>query len=348
MYLNTHTYYSFKYGALAPEELLEQAQEWGITALALTDVNSTSACLNHVRIAHQYNIKPILGIDFRNGAQQQFVAIAKNNRGFMEINSFLSKHLHSKKDIPSRAPEFKNAFVIYPFRTFKGRKLRENEFLGTRSQDLIKLQLSSWKNKKKKLVALQTATFRNKREYNAHRLLRAIDNNCLLSKLPPEEVAPSTDLFLPPEKMERAYTELPHLIKNANKLLEKCSIEFNINGGYGTQEVEGKNLKTYTGSTSKDQKLMRKLAMDGLAYRYDKADKAILSRVDKELEIIEQKGFVSYFLINWDIVNYARRKGYFYIGRGSGANSIVAYLLRITRCRSHRFGFVFRTFYQPV
>jgi|TARA_B110000046_G_scaffold84792_1_gene92875 DNA polymerase-3 subunit alpha len=330
LYINTHTYYSFKYGAIAPEELLKQAKEWGISVLALTDINSTSASLNHVRIAHKYGIKPVLGIDFRNGAQQQFVALAKNNKGFEEINIYLTKHLHLKEKIPPRAPSFKNVFVIYPFHNYKGRKLRDNELLGVRSQDLIKLQLSKWNGKKKKLVALQTATFRNKHEYNAHRLLRAIDNNCLLSKLSPEEVAPTTELFLSPEKIEAAYSDLPHLVKNANKLLEKCSIEFNINGGNGTEEMEGKNLKTYTGSASKDQKLLRKLAMDGLAYRYDKPEKAILSRIDKELEIIEQKNFVSYFLINWDIVNYARRKGYFYIGRGSGANSIVAYLLRIT------------------
>lgn len=49
-----------------------------------------------------------------------------------------------------------------------------------------------------------------------------------------------------------------------------------------------------------------------------------------ELEIIEKMGFISYFLMNWDIVSYARSRGYFYVGRGSGANSIVAYLLRIT------------------
>ena len=256
--------------------------------LALTDINSTSASLNHVRIAHKYGIKPVLGIDFRNGAQQQFVALAKNNKGFEEINIYLTKHLHLKEKIPPRAPSFKNVFVIYPFHNYKGRKLRDNELLGVRSQDLIKLQLSKWNDKKKKLVALQTATFRNKHEYNAHRLLRAIDNNCLLSKLSPEEVAPTTELFLSPEKIEAAYSDLPHLVKNANKLLEKCSIEFNINGGNGTEEVEGKNLKTYTGSASKDQKLLRKLAMDGLAYRYDKPEKAILSRIDKELEIIEQ------------------------------------------------------------
>ena len=325
VYLNTHTYYSFKYGTIGEVELLEQAREWGIKAFALTDINSTSACLNHVRIAKRYNVKPILGVDFRNGAHQLFVAIAKNNKGFEEINRHLTKYLHSKEEIPWKAPKFKNVFVVYPFHSFKGRKLRDNEFLGVRSQDLIKLQLSSWKNENDKLVILQTATFRNKREYNAHRLLRAIDNNCLLSKLPPEEVAPTTDLFLPPEEIQQAFADFPHFIENAQRILDESSIEFDI----GPNAVP-KNQKTYTGSVAKDKRLFRKLAYDGLDYRYDKPNKKILERLEKELEIIIEKGFVSYFLINWDIVNYARRKGYFYVGRGSGANSIIAYLLRIT------------------
>ena len=70
--------------------------------------------------------------------------------------------------------------------------------------------------------------------------------------------------------------------------------------------------------------------MTGATYRYPNPNKIILNRIKKELNIIHQKNFVSYFLINWEITNYARSKGYFYIGRGSGANSIIAYLLKIT------------------
>ncbi|MCB0481678.1 MAG: DNA polymerase III subunit alpha [Flavobacteriales bacterium] len=332
MHLNCHTYYSYKFGAIAPEELLEQAREWGITSLALTDVNSTSACLNHVRIAHRYGVKPILGIDFRKGAQQKFIAIAKNNKGFEEINRYLSQILHKKERLPivpkGIGSVLKHAFIIYPFTLDNKIELLDNEFIGIKSKDLIRLQFSKWKNEENKLVALQTATFRNKREYNAHRLLRAVDNNCLLSKLPPEEVSPATDLFLPPEAIKEAFKDFPHLIENANRILEQCSIDIDM--GQNGQPAVPKNQKTYSGSAEKDQKLIRKLAYDGLNYRYDNPEKPIVERIEKELEIIIDRGFVSYFLINWDIVNYARRKGYFYVGRGSGANSIIAYLLRIT------------------
>src|SRR5690606_19459465 len=90
------------------------------------------------------------------------------------------------------------------------------------------------------------------------------------------------------------------------------------------------NQRCYTNNEALDFKLLKKLAYDGLAYRYTNPQKHVLERIEKELSIIEQKGFVSYFLINWKILKYARSKNYFYVGRGSGANSIVAYLLRIT------------------
>ena len=90
MYLNTHTYYSLRYGTIKPEELLQIARSKGIKAFALTDINSTTACIDFVRLAPKYNIKPILGVDFRNGVQQKFILLAKNNQGFQNINNYLS------------------------------------------------------------------------------------------------------------------------------------------------------------------------------------------------------------------------------------------------------------------
>ena len=72
------------------------------------------------------------------------------------------------------------------------------------------------------------------------------------------------------------------------------------------------------------------MCQEGLPYRYPDGGDAVLANLEKELELIKTMGFVSYFLINWDIVSYAREQKFFYVGRGSGANSVVAYLLRIT------------------
>ena len=102
MYLNCHTYYSLRYGTIKPEQLLAIASENGIQTLALTDINNTSACLDFVRLSKKYKVKPVLGVDFRNKTSQQFVLIAKNNNGFYNINTYLSKFLHnSELEIPN-------------------------------------------------------------------------------------------------------------------------------------------------------------------------------------------------------------------------------------------------------
>ena len=324
MYLNTHTYFSLRYGTMKPEALLALAQSYGVDKLALTDINNTSACLEFVRLAPEYEITPVIGIDFRNGVDQQFVGIAKNNAGFQELNEYLSPFLHEKEAIPSRAPDFKNAYVIYPFQGAP-EELADHEFVGVAVRHLHRLRLSPWVKRQEKLVIMQTGTFRHKRDFNAHRLLRAIDNNTLLSKLPKDEEASPEDIFMPLARLLEYFSAFPVIVKNTKSLLASCSIEFEFGDQY-----PHKNQKTYTGSAEKDFRLVKKLCEDGLTYRYPEVTKKIRDRVNKELEIIRQKGFLSYFLINWDIVSYARSRGFFYVGRGSGANSIVAYLLRIT------------------
>ncbi|WP_306416846.1 PHP domain-containing protein [Fulvivirga maritima] len=326
MYLNTHTYYSFKYGTMSCEELLIEAQNNDIDRFVLTDINSTAACLNFVRLSIKHKIEPILGIDFRNGVAQQFIGIAKNNQGYFELNRFLSGFLHSGDPIPEKAPYFSHAFIIYPFAQYDGRKLKKNEFIGISPEHINRLRFSPYAHLiQDKMVILQTVTFRNKKDFNAHRLLRAIDNNTLLSKLPETEEGSFSHQMLPKKELLTLYGDYPSIIKNTEKLLNSCSIHFDFG-----DEQEHKNQKNYTHSEHEDFKKICKLCYKGLRYRYPEITEAIKTRLKTELKVIREKSFIAYFLINWDIVSFARRQGFFYVGRGSGANSIVAYLLRIT------------------
>lgn len=296
--------------------------------MALTDINSTSAGLNFVRKAQELDIKPILGIDFRNGVEPCFVGIAKNNDGYQEINDYLSEHLHYKKDFPIRPPKFKNAYVIYPFEKVLQHEMThflEHEFIGISIADLRRLRFSRLTAFMDKLVVQQPVTFRNKRDFNAHRLLRAIDNNTLLSKLCVTEQADPEEKMFPIQNLADAFSEYTFILQNTERLMNTCSIHFDFSKGRKPQ-----NLKHYLGSRQEDEQLLEKLCKEGLPYRYPEVNEAVLTRLQKELDLIKQMGFVSYFLINWDIVSYARKRNFFYVGRGSGANSIVAYLLRIT------------------
>jgi DNA polymerase-3 subunit alpha len=325
MYINTHTYYSLRYGTIKPKALLEMVAKLGIRSFALTDINTTSACMDVLRLAPNYGIKAVVGVDFRNGAQQQFIMLAQNNQGFHHINTYLSAFLHAEVSVPPLADSLPHTIVIYPFHTYKGDRLLAHEYLGIKAEDLNRLKFSDWKKQLHKLVVLHTVSFRSKKGFNTHRLLRAIDNNTLLSKLPASEQGSPNDILCPPQDIEAAFSEFPALIQQTKKLLESCVINFDF-----SKEIPN-NQHAYTGNEVLDFKLLQKLTYDGLEYRYGtQPEEAILARITKELDIIQQKGFVSYFLINWKILKYARSKGYFYVGRGSGANSVIAYLLRIT------------------
>jgi len=325
MYLNTHTYYSLRYGTIKPEELLQIAKSNDVKTFALTDINSTTACIDFVRLALKYNIKPIVGVDFRNGVQQKFILLAKNNQGFQNINNYLSGFLHQKNyQIPSKPPLINNTFVIYPLSTHTHFELRDNEFIGVSTADISKIKFSKSKLPLKKLVILQTVSFQNKKGFNTHRLLRAIDNNTLLSKLPVTEQGNENDIMLSVDELCDHFRDFPQIIKTTKQLLNNCTIAFDF------KNTIPKNQKTYTSNEELDFRFIRKLAYQGLEYRYKKLGERIFNRLEKELKIIKEKQFVSYFLINWKILKYARSKNYYYVGRGSGANSIVAYLLRIT------------------
>ncbi len=324
--LFAHSYYSFKYGTVAPNDLVDIVADLGYQELVLADVNSTSASLNFVRLAQKKGLRPILGIDFRNQATPLYIGVAKNNAGFAELNQHLSFYRHSKKKFAPEAPEhWQNCFVIYPIANMPERPLHQHEFIGVRPADLSKLTFSKKQFVQEKLVILQTATFRHKRDFNAHRLLRAIDQNTLLSKLDKAQEGHPADRYISKAQLLEIYHEWPQLIYNTQQLLDQCSIKFEFG-----EEIPHKNRKTYTKSEKEDWQLINQLCKDGLAYRYPETNQLILDRIERELEVIRSKGFLAYFLITWDILKEARNRGFFYVGRGSGANSIVAYILRIT------------------
>jgi len=332
MYLNCHTHYSLRFGTFSEKELLQLARENHVGQLALTDINCTAACMNFVKEADKAGIRPIVGVDFRNGAGQQFVGIAKNNEGFRELNAFLSEHLHEQKTFGSRAPQMQEAFFIYPMEKALAEEITDfgsNEFIGISVSDLRRLPFTIYKGMPEKLVLLQPVTFRNKTDFNKHRLLRAIDNNLLLTQLPKSEEADPDEKMYPMTNLCEAFREFPHILKNTESLIKQCGISFKFSDPNKLLERPSLNRQSLD-SRENDEKKLEELCLKNLKKRYPNGTDAAKARLYKELDLIKQMNFVSYFLINYEIISYARRQKYFYVGRGSGANSIVAYLLEIT------------------
>ena len=240
-----------------------------------------------------------------------------------EINSFISRYLHEGKDFPDQIPHLSNCYVSYPF-PGPDVKLNENEYIDIQYFNLTNLNLKK-RLDISKVIVLQGMTFRNKLDHNTHRLLRSIHYNTLLSLLESSQHTQEQELLISKNQLETQFNGFADCLNRTFSLFDSCHVTFDFN-----ENAIPQNPATFTGSVSGDEMLLRKLCLDGLSHRYSHLDDEIVERIEKEIEVITQKQYLSYFLITWDFISYARAKGYFYVGRGSGANSIVAYLLRIT------------------
>jgi DNA-directed DNA polymerase III PolC len=321
MYLNCHSYHSLRYGTIPLDELVQQAVECNVRALALTDVNTVTGIYDFVKACRKVNIKPLVGIEFRHNNKLHFVGIAKNKDGIGEMCRLLTKHNFENTPIPLIAPDFINVTVIYPMENIP-MVLKNNEFIGVRSEQLLKLFRAEWKSKSEKMVIFHPVTFRIKKEFNLHKILRAIDTNIILSKLTTDDYCKTTEMMLPVDELLIKYREYPGIIKNTERLIEECNFEFSFN--------TPRNKKFYTKSKYGDKLLLENLAHEGLIRRYGKNNKEAHARVLKELKVIDDLNFSGYFLITWDIIRYSNSRGFMHVGRGSGANSIVSYCLGIT------------------
>ncbi len=329
MYLNCHTWFSFLYGTITPKALLKRAKNIGLERFVLADINNTSACLQTMRLAEKIGIYPILGIDFRNQQEQKFVGIAKNQDGFERLNRLLSHHLKTKIPFEDFCPISDDIFVIYPFAQCENRKLKSHEFIGVNARNLHDLQQPKWKKLLSKMLILHPVSFLYPQDFELHKLLRAMDKNTILSKIEDKDLASADEIMLDETAFYDLYQHHPDLLKNTSALLDQCeSINFHFKQRKNKSIINPDTDKEI--AIRKDYEALVALTYKGAAERYQEINQTVKDRIAKELALIRSQEFVSYFLINHQIISYAREKGFYYIGRGSGANSVVAYCLRIT------------------
>ncbi len=357
-----HSYYSLRYGTMSPEDLAVAASSTGIDTLVLADINNTAAVFDFVKACRKHNIRPVVGMEFRIDNKLIFTCIAKNNEGLREINELLSRQSSvgsygsktkylptgnqkltnrrlSTFDLSRLSLLLYNCFIIYPFGSKQQHELKKNEFTGIKSSEVAGLLSSSYRYRQDKLVAWHPVSFSDNDGYILHKHLRAIDRNTLIANIDPNDLAGKDETFISLIELKERFARYPGIIENTDKLLSECSFEFDFK--------TVKNKRTFTGSREDDIVLLTKLAFDGLEYRYGGNNNTARERVEKELVIIGKMGFASYFLITWDIIRYSMSRGFYHVGRGSGANSVVAYCLRITDVDPIELDLYFERFLNP-
>lgn len=321
MFINCHSFHSLRYGTISVKELVQQCVELGIGVAALTDINCISGIYDFHRLCEKNNIRPVVGVDIRTDNKQHYICLAKNQSGIGEINRLLTQHHCEGNDFPLHHPNLPDVFVVYPLNNYP-EKLHRNEHIGIRPEEINLLINPTLKKYIPRMVILQPVTFTTKREYKLHQILRAIDRNTLVTKLEENDICGQNEKLISIDELLKNYRHYPQIIENTQQLLEQCHFHFD----YKTP----KNKKNFTESKDSDIKLLKKLAYKGFSRRYHDDDRKAKARMDKELDVINQLNFCAYFLITWDIIQYSNRMGFMHVGRGSGANSIVAYCLGIT------------------
>ena len=298
------------------EELVSAGVAAGATAMALTDINASTGVYDFLKACKPAGIKPMVGIEFWDEGMK-YIGIARDKEGFRELNEVLTRKNLKKEKLPERL-QLEHAYTIYPFGTTLTDPT-DHEFIGVEVTDLNKLHLQ---RDFSRYVMLHSITLATKADFGFHQVLRSIDNNTLLSKINQFPICRDHHRFFSNDKVLNAYSKYPALIRNTEALIANCHFEFDFS--------TPKNKKYFTGSKQSDKNLLASLAHEGLIKRYGNNHKEAQERVKREIEVIDQLGFAGYFLITWDIVRYSQYRGFYHVGRGSGANSVVSYCLGIT------------------
>lgn len=203
-----------------------------------------------------------------------------------------------------------------------GRILREAERLGR------ELNIS--------LVATNNVHFLKPEEHLHHRAVNAVRTNSLLTTVTAPEITTSEAWFKPVEEMQRLFPDHPELLRNTLEIADRCHLQLELNKLILPEFPVPQAESAFS--------YLWKLSFEGAQKRYRPLRPEVLARLTHELEVIEKWHLAPYFLLVWDIVEEARRRGIPAVARGSAASSMVTYCLGISCVCPLRWGLYFERF----
>ncbi|RYF60676.1 MAG: PHP domain-containing protein, partial [Cytophagaceae bacterium] len=237
MYLNCHSYHSLRYGTIPLQELVNQAAACGVTAMALTDINTVTGIYEFTKACHEAGIKPLVGIEFRRENEFCYIGIARNREGLGEMCRMLTAANFDEAALPGNIPVTDNIFGIYTLDNAP-EILGQHEYIGIRADQLPRLYNTALRQKINKMVVLQPVTVRTPTEYSLHKILRAIDLNIIGSRLSPFDHCSKNELMTPESELIEKFADYPVIVSNTRSIIEGCDFEYDFD--------TPKNKKYYT------------------------------------------------------------------------------------------------------
>jgi DNA polymerase-3 subunit alpha len=388
VHLHLHTEYSLLDGAVRMKQLMEKAAEMKMPAVAITDHGNLFGAIDFYQEATAAGIKPIIGVEAymapgsvrdrpnsMRDAANHFTLLARNETGYKNLVRLMSiahlEGMHYKPRIDKELLAAHAEGLIGLSGCLKGEinmalqsdnlaKARESaatfrDILGAENF-FIELHDHGIEAQRKcnralpglakefglGLVAANDVHFLERSHHEAHDVMICIGTGKMVQDEKRMRYVPEL-YFKSAEEMRAIFGDYPESLSNTIAIAERCNLKLD----FGTSKFpeypppEGKTRRQY----------LRELCEAGMQKRFGergRSDPELRARLTKELEVIESTGFVSYFLIVWDFIHFAKQSGIpVGPGRGSAAGSLIAYVLEITDIDPLKFGLLFERFLNP-
>ncbi len=371
-HLHVHSPYSFCDGAAHETELVRAAAAYDIPALAVTDHASLSGVVRWQKACRAAGIKPIIGAEVILDGAGHLTLLAPTRRAYSNLCGLLSDaHLQNERRHPRASWEMLERWAeglvclsgcrFGPLR----RAIRAGDhdaaerlarrLLGIfgRENFFIELQHDLYPGDRHELARLaelaealgveaaatHNVHYARREQFAVHDLLTCIREHVAIDE--PHAARPiNAERWLKPEaQVRRLFARWPRAVEMAGELAARCE-DYEIGGP--------EFVPRYGLPAGRDGfEMLRALAYRGARQRYGEITPELRARLDHELAVIRDMGFVDYFLIVWDVVRFAQRRGIRYAGRGSCCDSVVAYALGITHVDAWRRRLRFERFINP-
>jgi error-prone DNA polymerase len=371
VHLHTHSPFSFLDGASSIEDLVEQAAQLDMPALAITDHNNVCAAVKFHQLASRAGIKPIQGIEADLPGGYHLTLIARNARGYASLCRLLTHgHLSHPRGNPCLDPswmaDMEDILVLsgcrqgkIPALILKGHYQeavecaryyrdilgRENFYIelqdtllpGNQRLNHRLMQLADSLDVEP--VATNNVHYADRQDFMVHDLLICVNHLLQVNDVHPARPLNAEQYLKSGAAMEERFHFCPRALANTAVIAEQCQ------GVLGGSQMHFPRFASPPGGSA--IAYLRSLSYAGARERYGRITPLVQQRLDYELGIIEQMGFADYFLLVWDLAQFARRQGIRYAGRGSAADSLVSYCLFICDVDALQRGLLFERFMSP-
>ena len=386
-HLHVHTEYSLLDGSSKIKEITSRAKELGMKSLAITDHGVMYGVIDFYKAAKEVGIKPILGCEVYVAPGSRFdkqpgesesryyhlVLLAENNTGYKNLMKIVSRGFtegfYYKPRVDYEVLEQFHEGIIalsaclagevqrylargmyeagceaakrYEGIFGKGNFFLELQDHGIPEQKYVNPQLIRMSQELGiDLVCTNDVHYTYAQDADAHDILLCIQTGKKVTDENRMRYDGGQYYLKSPEEMAELFPYAPQALENTCKIAERCNveIEFGVTKVPHFEVPQGFDSWTY----------LNHLCNEGMRRRYPDADEEKKKRLEYELSVIHKMGYVDYFLIVWDYINYAKTHGIAVgPGRGSAAGSIVSYCLGITDIDPIKYSLIFERFLNP-